>query len=113
MVGLEVLRSRSWCIATLLRCVLFAALVRDTLGSRERTEQPDPLPLLVLKGRRTGSTWLTAELNEVEGVAITEEALKQGLLATLRGRVLKHTNVIKRVNVTAWDEADAQPWVLA
>lgn len=113
MVGLEVLRSRSWCIATLLRCVLFAALARDTLGSRERTEQPDPLPLLVLKGSRTGSTWLTAELNEVEGVAITEEALKQGLLATLRGRVLKHTNVIKRVNVTAWDEADAQPWVLA
>ena len=65
---------------------------------------PPPVPLLVLKSSRTGSTWLTAELNAAPGVSVIEEALKQGLLAMLQRQMRKKLHL---ANVSAWSEVSA------
>ena len=65
---------------------------------------PPPIPLLVLKSSRTGSTWLTAELNAAPGVSVIEEALKQGLLAMLQRQMRKKLHL---ANVSAWSEVSA------
>ena len=66
---------------------------------------PPPVPLLVLKSSRTGSTWLTAELNAAPGVSVIEEALKQGLLAMLQRQMRKKLHL---ANVSAWSEVRAR-----
>ena len=61
-------------------------------------------PALLWFSGRTGSTWLTAELNAAPGVSVIEEALKQGLLAMLQRQMRKKLHL---ANVSAWSEVSA------